>query len=141
MHSQALAMDWIFQPVRWAAEWLRYRASRRLERRQAPRRMIPRLVANYCEGTAAASHIVRDISTKGAFIFADFKWQPGTTVTLTLQLEEPFRGRRPPAPVLIRTKVVRCTRTGLGVQFLLLSKTERQSVANFLKGIAESRPR
>jgi hypothetical protein len=67
----------------------------------------------------------------GAFIFADFKWPPGTIVTLTLQLES-----HPAPTTLVRTKVVRSVPDGLGVQFLCLSKAERQSLANFLKGIA-----
>jgi len=74
---------------------------------------------------------VRDVSTTGAFIFADFKWPPGTIVTLTLQLE----GHPAPVTTLVRTKVVRSVPDGLGVQFLCLSKTERQSLANFLKGV------
>ena len=73
---------------------------------------------------------MRDVSTSGAFIFADFKWPPGTIVTLTLQLE----GH--PSSTLVRTKVVRSVPDGLGVQFLCLSKAERQSLVNFLKGIA-----
>jgi hypothetical protein len=75
------------------------------------------------------------VSTGGAFICADFKWPLGTIVTMTLKLE----GHPPPAPTLVRTKVVRCVPDGLGVQFLCLSKPERQDVANFLKGIAGSR--
>jgi hypothetical protein len=71
------------------------------------------------------------VSTGGAFICADFKWPLGTIVTMTLKLD--------PAPTLVRTKVVRSVPDGFGVQFLYLSKTERQTVANFLKGIAESR--
>jgi hypothetical protein len=141
MQSQALAMDWIFQPARWQpagwlAEWLRHRAARQLERRQAARQKVANLAAHYWDGTAAVSHVVRDVSTGGAFIFADFKWPPGTIVTLTLQLE----GHPAPAATLVRTKVVRSMPNGLGVQFLCLSKAERQSLANFLNGIAESRP-
>jgi hypothetical protein len=56
---------------------------RRVERRKAPRRMVANLTAHYWEGTGAAGHAVRDISARGAFIFADFKWMPGTTLTMT----------------------------------------------------------
>jgi hypothetical protein len=139
MQSQALAMDWIFEPARWRpagwlAEWLRHRAARQLERRQGTRQRVANLAAHYWDGTAAVSHVVRDVSTTGAFIFADFKWPPGTIVTLTLQLET----HPALAPTLVRTKVVRSVPDGFGVQFLFLSKTERQSLADFLKGIAES---
>jgi hypothetical protein len=135
MQSQTLAMDWIFQPARWRragwlAEWLRHRAARKRERRQAARQRVVNLAAHYWDGAAAVRHVVRDVSTSGAFIFADFKWPLGTIVTLTLQLE----GH--PSSTLVRTKVVRSVPDGLGVQFLCLSKAERQSLAKFLKGIA-----
>ena len=149
MQSQALPIDWIFQPSRWQparrlAEWLRHWAARQLERREAPRKTVANLAANYWDGTAAAAaarHVVKDVSAGGAFIFANFKWPPGTIVTMTLQLEEePVRGHRPPVPVLVQTKVVRCVPDGLGVQFLDLSKMERQRLMDFLKSIPESQP-
>jgi len=146
MQSQDLAMDWIFQPSTWQrtkrfTEWLRHWAARQLDCREAPRKTIANLAANYWDGTApAATHVVKDVSTSGAFIFANFKWPLGTIVTMTLQLEEPVRGHRPPAPVLVRTKVVRCVPDGLGVQFLDLSKMERQRLMDFLNSIPESQP-
>ena len=141
MQTQTLAMDWIFQPakwqpLRWVAEWLREQSARQRERRQAPRRRVANLAANYLDGTGAARHVVRDVSTSGAFIFADFKWPPGTIVRMTLQLEgHPF-----PAATLVRTKAVRCAPAGLGVQFLPVKKAERRSLANSLKSIPKSRP-
>jgi hypothetical protein len=142
MHDHALPIDWIFQPSRWQpvrrlAEWLRQWAARQLDRRQAPRRMVENIAANYFDGTgvAAASHVVRDVSTSGAFIFADFQWPPGTIVTLTMELTRAIYNRRPPTPVVLRTRVVRCTPDGLGVQFLLEKEVERQTLANFLKDI------
>src|SRR5262245_291989 len=93
MHRQTAAMDWIFLPARWRstgglAEWLTDRAAhRQLERRQGARQRIENLAVHYWDGMAAGSHIVKDVSSSGAFIFADFKWPPGTIVTLTLQME------------------------------------------------------
>jgi hypothetical protein len=146
MQSQALPIDWIFQPsrwqpARWLAEWLRHWAARQLERREAPRKTVVNLAANYWDGTRAdPRHVVRDVSAGGAFIFANFKWPLGTIVTMTLQLEEHVRRHRPPAPVLVQTKVVRCVPEGLGVQFLDLSKMERQRLMDLLKSIPESQP-
>jgi hypothetical protein len=98
--------------------------------------MVENIAANYFDGTgAAASHVVRDVSTSGAFIFADFQWPPGTIVTLTMELTRAAYYRRPPSPVVLRTRVVRCTPNGLGVQFLLEKEAERQTLANFLKNI------
>ena len=70
---------------------VRYLAPRQRERRQAPRRITVNLDANYWDGKCAASHIVRDVSASGAFVFADFKWPPGTIVRLILQLEGQVR--------------------------------------------------
>ena len=47
MQSQALPIDWIFQPARRLAEWLRHWAARQLERREAPRKTLqtlPRII-------------------------------------------------------------------------------------------------
>lgn len=85
MHSETLPIDWIFQPSRRLTDWLRHWAARQLERRQAPRQRVANLVAHYWDGTATARQTVRDVSTGGAFICADFKWPPGTIVALILQ--------------------------------------------------------
>jgi hypothetical protein len=119
-----------FQPSRRLTDWLRHWAARQLERRQAPRQRIDNLVAHYWDATAANTHVVRDVSTGGAFICADFKWPLGTILALTLQVE----GHPSSAPTLMRT--VRSVPDGFGVQFLCLSKPERQNVVNFLKGMA-----
>jgi hypothetical protein len=100
--------------------------------------MLPNLVAHYFDGTAGATHIVRDVSNTGAFIYADFQWPPGTIVKLTLALTSPVYNRRPTAPGVLRTRVIRCTTRGLAVQFLFQKKAERQIVMDFLKDIPES---
>jgi PilZ domain-containing protein len=143
MLNQALPIDWVFQPARWrpvqgVAEWLRLWAARRLERRQGPRQRVTNLAAHYWDGGAANSHIVKDVSTGGAFMLAEFKWPIGTVVTMTLQMQEPVRGNRCPTPVLVRTRIVRRTSDGLGVEFLCFSKAERRSLEDFLKSVPES---
>jgi len=138
MQSQTLPLPWIFDAASRLSEWLRSRAARRLERRQAPRRMIANLDAHYFDGTAAAGHVVRDISTNGAFICAAFKWPPRTIVTLTLQLEGSVSAPSSPTSLLVQTEVVRCVPDGFGIRFLYVSKAERRSLANFLKIISEA---
>jgi hypothetical protein len=109
-----------------------------LERREAPRRMVANLTANYWEGTGRAGHSVRNVSTSGAFISADFKWIPGTILTMTLQWDGQVVGSGSPATVVVRAKVVRHAQTGLGVQFLYVEKGERKKIANFLKSIPDA---
>ena len=112
---------------------VRYLAPRQRERRQAPRRITVNLDANYWDGKCAASHIVRDVSASGAFVFADFKWPPGTIVTLILQLEGQVGSGVPLATLPVRTRVVRCAPHGFGVQLLCSSMAERKTLADFLK--------
>jgi PilZ domain len=129
-------MDQILQPVRWLPDWVRNWAirllERQVERREAPRRMVAKLTAHYCEGTGAAGHRRRDISASGAFIFAEFKWMPGTILTMTLQLEGQVVGSGSLATTVVRARVVREVPNGVGVQFLYADKAERQSLADFL---------
>ena len=141
MQSQALPIGWIFQPSRSKPvgrrfEWLRKWVAARLDRRQAPRKMLPNLVAHYFDGTAGATHIVRDVSNTGAFIYADFQWPPGTIVKLTLALTSPVYNRRPTAPGVLRTRVIRCTTRGLAVQFLFQKNSRAQNSNEF----SESHP-
>jgi hypothetical protein len=134
MQNRALAVDWLFLPGKWWAELLADLTKHLMERRQAPRRRVVRLAANYLDGTACARHVVRDISIAGAFIFADFKWMAGTIVTMTLERTGSYNS----PPVVLRAKVVRCTQDGLGVQFVFLSKGERHRVVEFLKSVPEA---
>jgi len=139
MQSQALPLDPVFQPVRWLPGWLRDWAIRRMkpriDRREAPRKIVADVTAHYWEGTWAAGHAVRDISASGAFIFADFKWMPGTILTTTLHVDSQVIGSGPPASTVVRARVVRRTPDGVGVQFLCIDKAERKSLADFLNGI------
>src|SRR5260370_30230258 len=99
--------------------------------------MVANLTANYWEGTGAAGHAVRDISTSGAFIAADFKWMPRTILTMTLQWEGQV-GSGSPATMVIRAKVVRHAPNGLGVQFVYIDKGEQKKVANFLQSVPDA---
>src|SRR5437764_1086206 len=103
--------DPILRPVKWLPDWLRDWAigllKQRIERRAAPRRMVANLTAHYWEGSGAASHIVRDVSVSGAFIYADFKWVPGTIVTMTLQRQGQVAESDSQPVAVVRAIVVR----------------------------------
>ena len=141
MHSQAVPMHQIFESAKWLPDWLRHWAirlfERRLDRREAPRRMVANLTAHYWDGTGPARHAVRDISTSGAFILADFAWIPGTTVTMTLQWAGQVAGSGT-AKLPVRTRVVRQAPTGVGVRFLYVDKRERKTLATFLQSIPDA---
>ena len=134
-------MDQIFQPARWL-DWVRDRVKSlfesRVERRKTPRKEVLNLTANYWEGLGLAYHRVRDVSLGGAFILADFKWVPGTIVTMTLQFEDQLGGSGSPITTVVRARVVRQATEGLGVQFFDLAKRERQGLAKFLQSIPDA---
>jgi hypothetical protein len=141
MQSDTWPAGQLFRAARWLPDWLRDWATRmlerQLERRAAPRRMVVKLIAHYWEGTGGAGHVVRDISMSGAFIVADFKWAPGTFVTITLQLEGEASSDSPIA-VSVQTRVVRQTPEGIGVQFLSFDKAERQRLERFLQSVPDA---
>jgi hypothetical protein len=132
-------MRQIFQPTQWLGHWVEKRVTRllenRFERRTAPRKKVRNLIAYYWEGTGGAAHAVRDISGTGAFILSDFRWLPGTIVTMTLQLKNEAVGSALPRTLELRAKVVRQASDGAGVQFLFVSKRERKTLTRFLQRI------
>jgi PilZ domain len=142
MQGETSPIDRIFRPAKWLPKWLRDLAARllgrRVERREAPRRIVMNLTAQYWEGSGAAGHLVRDISVSGAFIFADFKWVRGTVLTITLQRDGPIAGSDSLLWVVVRATVVRQAPEGLGVQFVFADKRERKTLATFLRRIPES---
>lgn len=137
-------MDPILQPVRWLPDWLRDWAigllKGRVERRKAPRRMVAHLTAYYWEGNGAAGHGVRDISASGAFLYADFKWGPGTVLTMTLQREGQAAGSSSQTSAVVQARVVRHTQCGVGVQFLYSDKREQKSLEDFLRSVPDAQP-
>ena len=144
MQNHALPMDPIWQPASWVPDWLRDWVTALLkgpvERREAPRRLVANLTAHYWEGSAAAGHVVRDISVSGAFIFAEFQWVPGTILTITLHRDEQTVGSELPVSVVVRAKVVRLAQPGMGVQFIYSDKRERRALQAFLQGLPDVPP-
>jgi hypothetical protein len=132
-------MRQIFQPVKWLGRWVKRRVTRLLEnpfeRRTARRKKVRNLIAYYWEGTGGAAHAVRDISGGGALILSDFRWVPGTILTITLQLENEAVGSALPRTLELRAEVVRQASDGLGVQFLFVNKRERKTLTKFLHRI------
>jgi PilZ domain len=129
----------IFQPAQRLGYWVKKRVTRllenRIERRTARRKRVRNLIAYYWEGTGGAAHAVGDISGTGAFILSDFRWLPGTIVTMTLQLKNEAVGSGLPRTLELRAKVVRQASEGVGVQFLFVNKRQRKELTRFLQRI------
>jgi hypothetical protein len=56
-------------------------------------------------------------------------------MTVTLQLDDQVAAQGAPTTLRVRTRVVRDSPNGLGVQFLYRSKAERHHLADFLSQI------
>lgn len=129
-------MLWTFDPAKRLLDWLREGPRKdRLERRESPRRTVAGLIAHYWGGTSTAGHMVRDISASGAFILADFKWLPGTIVTMTLRSPGQGDGSSSFSSMVVQAMVVRQGQAGIGVQFICDSKGERKRLEKFLESL------
>lgn len=118
-----------------AFKWIRRWLKQLLDRRACPRIVTP-LVAHYWDGGAPQGHPVKNISAKGAYILTSTRWHPGTIVNMTFQYNPHSRkvagiAGDPNSALLFRATVVRFGPDGVGVQFVYLSKQERERFEKF----------
>src|SRR3974390_2941219 len=83
---------------------------------RAERRPSPALAAYHWDGSTPRQSGVRDISSSGAFLVTDHHWQPGETVSLTLQRQGPLV-RTPEHHFSLQARAVRRDEHGVGVSF------------------------
>ena len=87
-------------------------------RQRAERRPSPALVAIHWNGHTPRQNPVANLSSSGAYVLTDEKWQPGEIVSLTLQrkgtLENAARNR-----FTVQVKATRRDDDGVGVAYLL----------------------
>jgi hypothetical protein len=110
--------------------WLESLSSR--ERRRAPRREVPNLVAHYWDGAAPLAHHIRDISTTGLYLLTEQRWYPGTLVRILLQ-RTGVAETDPDRSITVNAKVVRSGSDGVGLTLVLLEAhppqgTQRDSI-------------
>jgi hypothetical protein len=86
------------------------------ERRRAERRNSPALAAYYWKGSIPRENSVRDISSTGAYLLTQERWEPGEVIALTLQRSGPLE-RENSFP--IRAQAVRWDDHGVAVSFVL----------------------
>ena len=97
--------------------WLESLSSR--ERRRAPRREVPNLVAHYWDGAAPLAHRIRDISSTGLYLLTEQRWYPGTLVRILLQRTD-VAETDPDRSITVNAKVVRSGSDGVGLTLVLL---------------------
>src|ERR1700722_5950447 len=110
--------------------WLESLSAR--ERRRAPRRVVPNLVAHYWDGAAPLAHHIRDISSTGLYLLTEQRWYPGTLVRILLQRTS-VAETDPDRSITVNAKVVRSGSDGVGLALVLLEShappgTQRVSV-------------
>jgi hypothetical protein len=106
------------------------------ERRKAERRTSPELAAYHWTGTFPKQEIVRDISATGVYLLTTERWNPGDTVSLTLQRKGPLEGnfeRR----VAIQARAVRWGDDGIALSFILPEGMDLRLWESPLKSAAE----
>jgi hypothetical protein len=99
--------------------WLESLSSR--ERRKAPRREVPNLVAHYWDGAAPLAHHIRDISLGGLYLLTEQRWYPGTLVRILLQRAD-VADTDPDRSIMVNAKVVRSGTDGVGFALVLPEK-------------------
>ncbi|HZB87948.1 MAG TPA: PilZ domain-containing protein [Terracidiphilus sp.] len=86
--------------------------------RRSLRRSSPDLAAYSWTGPHPCESTVRDISATGVFLLTGERWNPGDTISLTLQRHGPLEGnieRR----VAVKARAVRVDEQGVGFAFVL----------------------
>jgi Flp pilus assembly protein TadG len=114
--------------------WLKGSGSR--ERRKAPRKDIPEVVAHYWDGAAPAAHVIRDLSECGLYVVTEQRWYPGTMVMMTLQRKDSFDGEADRS-ITVQSKVVRSGEDGMGLVFVPQENGHGSSAGGFANGTGQ----
>lgn len=105
-----------------------------VERRRAERRTSPALAAYHWKGSIARENSVRDISSTGAYLLTQERWEPGEVIALTLQRSGPLE-RESSFPV--QARAVRWDDHGVAVSFVLPPNADLRLWQSPLKSAAE----
>ncbi len=106
----------------WIQNWL----STSSDRRRAPRRPLPGLVAYYWTGSTPRAYRIADISSSGFYVLTEERWFPGTMVLMTLQRTD-RNGRNLDDSVAVQSRVVRWGSDGLGLAYVLSKAVDPHS--------------
>lgn len=112
----------------------RFEGSSSAQGRRAERRNSPDLTAYHWKGSIPYQENVRDISSTGAFLLTDRRWEPGEIISLSLQRSGPPE-RENSFP--IRAKAVRWDDHGVAVSFVLPPEADLRLWQSPLKSASE----
>ena len=108
--------------------WLK----RQFREDRAPRYVAPGMVANYWGAGVPQPHPIMDISVTGAYFSDADKWPVGTMMSGVLRCTADGVDESPDHIFRVSFLVVRHGSDGMGVSFLLPTKTERLALRHFL---------
>ena len=102
--------------------------------RRAERRNSPSLAAYHWKGASPRLNSIRDISSTGAFLLTQERWEPGEIVSLTLQRSGPPEKEN---SFSVQAKAVRWDDQGVAVSFVLPIGADLRLWQSPLKSAAE----
>ena len=108
----------------------------KVERRSAERRLADNFCAYRWNGSRLTQEPVRDISSTGLYIFTEERWPPDTLLSLTLQRQGPFE-MNPERRIEVQAKVVRCSKDGVALAFVLTDDAESRQWAIVRESLIE----
>ena len=112
----------------------RFDGTHTTQNRRAERRTSPSLAAYHWKGTLARQNEVRDISSTGAFLLTQERWEPGEIFSLTLQRSGPLERENSFA---VQAKAVRWDDHGVAVSFVLPDGADLRLWQSPLKSASE----
>lgn len=118
----------------WIQNWL----STSSDRRRAPRKPLPGLVAYYWTGSTPRAYRIADISSSGFYVLTEERWFPGTMVLMTLQRTD-RNGRNLQDSIAVQSRVVRWGSDGLGLAYVLSKAVDPNSGESMRENGADKR--
>ena len=95
-------------------------------RRRAPRRQQPGLVAYYWSGGPPQPQEIANISQSGFYLFTKDRWIPETMLRMTIQRQNIEEGN-PRHAIVVLAKVIRADADGVGYEFVLPETLNRKT--------------
>jgi hypothetical protein len=112
----------------------RFEGSSTTQGRRAERRNSPDLAAYHWKGSIPYQESVRDISSTGAFLLTDKRWETGEIIALSLQRSGPPEREN---SFSVRAKAVRWDDQGVAVSFVLPPEADLRLWQSPLKSASE----
>ena len=103
---------------------------------RAERRSAPALSAYHWHGSSPYPTAVKDISSTGAYLVTDERWDTGAVISLSLQRSGPFE-KSPQQRFSVQARAVRWGEDGVAVSFVLPEVADLRLWQSPLKSAAE----